>query len=60
MYLLWSTTLSGFLTSSGTYTSQWKEAQEFNELDARTRCKARYDERQEAFILLPVSVEILR
>lgn len=57
MLVLFHATLGGFLSDSGTYTSEWREAKQF--APAEGISLVRRAMREDAFILIPVDYNSL-
>lgn len=58
-FVLWSTKMSGWLSTHGTYTSELKQARRYNEPDAITLCSRHYESDDESYGMIPVSCQML-
>jgi len=59
-YILWSTRSAGWFTSSGQYSSEQKNAQQFTYDKALDMCKVHYRNGLSEFGLIPVNISMLR
>jgi hypothetical protein len=56
-YYVWSTTMAGWASNSGPYTSELTDAKVFSRAEAEARCILHYRQNDGQFGLIPVSVD---
>ena len=59
VYVLWSNRFSGWVSSTGTYTTELDNAKRFEYDDAIFRCRRSYDKANKAFSTIPVPLHLL-
>ena len=58
-YVLWSTRFSGWVSTTGTYTTELDNAKRFGYDEILAKCQRTYDKNNKAFGLIPVATHIL-
>lgn len=58
-YAIWNAQNGGWMTRTGTYTSEWKDAKRVSITDAIALCRRAYITHADEFRLIPVAVNAI-